>query len=119
MNPKVTIVIPCYNAEKWIEESITSALNQTYDNLEIIVVDNESTDNSYQIIKNLGKENSNLQIDTAPNLFKYSWEEPVEKALSFATGDYFTILGADDFIASDYINNIIKIILSGNHANKI
>jgi glycosyltransferase involved in cell wall biosynthesis len=39
MSPKVTIIIPCYNSEKWIEECIMSALNQTYDNKEVIFVD--------------------------------------------------------------------------------
>jgi glycosyltransferase involved in cell wall biosynthesis len=51
MKPKITIIIPCYNAEKWIAESINSALSQTYENKEIIFVDNESTDNSLNIAK--------------------------------------------------------------------
>lgn len=110
MNPKVSIIIPCYNAEKWIAESINSALSQTYENKEIIFVDNESTDNSLNIAKQIQSKSPQLMVYTAPNLYKYSWEEPVNKALSHATGDYFTILGADDFIREDYIENIVKII---------
>jgi hypothetical protein len=45
-------------------------------------------------------------------LHKYSWEEPVEKALSISNGEYFTILGADDYIREDYIENVVKIISS-------
>lgn len=107
---QVDIIIPCYNAEKWIEESITSALNQTYENTEVIFVDNESTDNSYEIAKEIQKKNKRLQLFSAPNLHKYSWEEPVSEALKHATGEYFTILGADDYITQDYISNIAKII---------
>jgi glycosyltransferase involved in cell wall biosynthesis len=110
MKPKITIVIPCYNAEKWISESINSALSQTYTNKEIIFVDNESSDNSLEIAKEIQTKNQELMVFTAPNLYRYSWEEPVNEALSHATGDYFTILGADDFIADDYIENIAGII---------
>lgn len=107
---KISIIIPCYNAEKWISQSIESALNQTYQDIEVIVIDNESTDNSYSIISEKKKKNPTLKIGSAPNLYRYSWEEPVEKALSLCTGDYFTILGADDFIDKDYIKNIVNII---------
>ena len=51
MNPKVSIIIPCYNSEQWVEKSIMSALNQDYENLEVIAVDNESTDKTYSILE--------------------------------------------------------------------
>jgi len=107
---KFTIIIPCYNAERWISQSINSALNQTHKNTEIIFVDNESTDKSLEIATKIQQQNPNLVVETAPNLYKYSWEEPVEKALSISTGEYFTILGADDYISEDYVENIVKII---------
>jgi len=109
---KFTIIIPCYNDEKWVKQSIESALKQTYENKEIIFVDNESTDGSLEIAKKVRLQNPNLIIESAPNLHKYSWEEPVEKALSISNGEYFTILGADDYIREDYIENVVKIISS-------
>jgi glycosyltransferase involved in cell wall biosynthesis len=87
-----------------------SALTQDYKNTEVICVDNESGDNSYQLIKNIQKEYPRLKLSTAPNIYRYSWEEPVEAALKLSTGDYFTILGSDDYIRGDYITNIVKII---------
>ena len=96
---KYTIIIPCYNSEKWIAKSIESAINQTYDDYEIIVVDNESTDNSLSIIQ---RYSDRIIIDTAENIYKHSYQEPVEKALTIATGDYFTILGSDDHLCSHY-----------------
>ena len=119
MNPKVTIIIPCYNAEKWIKECILSALSQSYENKEVIFVDNESTDNSLQIAKQIQSKNPELMVFTVPNLYKYSWEEPVNEALNHATGDYFTILGADDIIREDYVENIMKIITAANGKIKI
>jgi glycosyltransferase involved in cell wall biosynthesis len=116
---KISIIIPCYNAEKWVSESIISALRQTYENLEIIFVDNESTDNSLQIAKDIQKQHPKLKVLTAPNLFKYSWEEPVEEALKIATGEYFTILGADDFLKKDYVTEVCEILDVGKGRIKL
>ena len=107
---KVDIIIPCYNAENWIEASIESALSQTYENTQVIVIDNESTDSSYEIVKRLHSQNPEMIIGSAPNLYPYGWTEPVEKALSLCDGDYFTILGADDYVDSSYVDNIVKIL---------
>lgn len=106
----MSAIIPCYNAEKWIDECLRSALIQTYENMEVIFVDNESTDDSYQIAKNVQKEYPELKISSAPNIYRYSWTEPVEEALTMATGDYFTIVGADDYLKECYIENVMKIV---------
>jgi glycosyltransferase involved in cell wall biosynthesis len=109
-NPKISIIIPCYNAEKWIEKCVESALNQTYENIEVIVIDNESKDSSYEKIKDLKNRYSSLKIGSAPNLYKYSWQEPVAEAMKFCTGEYFTILGSDDYIDPNYIFKISQIL---------
>jgi glycosyltransferase involved in cell wall biosynthesis len=113
-NPIISIIIPCYNAEKWIEQCVNSALNQTYENLEVIVVDNESEDNSLKVINKLKELNPLLITSTAPNLYKYSWTEPVEEALSLASGEYFTIVGSDDYLDEKYIENIVDVIKRSN-----
>ena len=59
---KITIIIPCYNAEAWIAESIKSALLQTYENTEVIFVDNESTDNSHAIALEIQKLNPTASL---------------------------------------------------------
>ena len=68
---KVSIIIPCYNSEKWIEECVLSALQQTYADTEVIFVDNESTDRSVDIVSKI-KENHK-------NLIKLKWK--VDKQL--------------------------------------
>ena len=111
---KFTIIIPCYNAENWIAQSLTSALNQTYADLEVIFVDNESTDSSMDIAKEIKKDFPDLIISTAKNIYPYSYQEPVEEGLRISEGSYFTILGADDFIEEDYIQNIVNILSKSN-----
>ena len=53
---KVSIIIPCYNSEKWIDKCLRSALDQSYEDTEVILVDNESTDDSPTIFKEIAKE---------------------------------------------------------------
>ena len=55
-NPKFTIIVPCYNSEKWIEKCLRSALGQAHDNFEVIFVDNESQDNSVKIAESVKEE---------------------------------------------------------------
>ena len=56
MNYKISIIVPVYNTEKYISECINSLLSQTYNNYEIIIIDDGSTDNSYKICKDYEKK---------------------------------------------------------------
>lgn len=90
---KVSVIIPLYNEEKYIIECIESVINQTYKNLEIIVVDDKSTDNSLNKLKKIKdkrlkiiKLNKNAGVANARN-----------KGVEKATGDYICFLDSDDF----------------------
>lgn len=109
---KMTVIIPCYNSEKFLERCIESAALQTYRDTEVIVVDNESSDSSLEIARKMQDRFPGIKVDTAPNIYKYSYQEPVEKALELSTGDYFTILGSDDFLDPNYVSNVCSIIES-------
>lgn len=117
MSQKVSILIPTYNSSKYIEECLYSVVNQDYENLEIIVVDNESTDNTVELIKKFSNQHPNFIIDSAPNIYKNSSKEPIEKAYEIMTGEYFTIIDSDDFIKSDYVSNNMRFI--NNSSEKI
>jgi glycosyltransferase involved in cell wall biosynthesis len=54
MSPLVSIIIPCYNNQSFIQDAIASAINQTYNHIEVIVIDDGSTDGSLEIIKQFG-----------------------------------------------------------------
>tara|TARA_R100001163_G_C5051300_1_gene188087 strand:+ start:722 stop:1468 length:747 start_codon:yes stop_codon:yes gene_type:complete len=111
MLPKVSIIIPCYNSEKWIEECVVSALNQTYERTEVIVVDNESKDKSLEILEKIRKSNNELLLSTAENIYPNCWDEARTEGYKMMTGDYMTVIGSDDHIEQNYIKNCVNIVM--------
>jgi glycosyltransferase involved in cell wall biosynthesis len=108
---KISIIIPCYNAEKWIEKCVNSAINQTHQNLEVIVVDNESSDNSLAILNEKFGENDKVVIDTAENIYPNCWDEARQKGFSISTGQYLFTLASDDIYSPRFVENNLKFIL--------
>jgi len=98
MTKLVSILIPAYNAEKWIAETIESALNQTWAKKEIIIVDDGSSDNTYHIAKRF--QSKSVKICAQKNSGASSARN---KAFLMSQGDYIQWLDADDLIAPDKI----------------
>jgi glycosyltransferase involved in cell wall biosynthesis len=108
---KITLIIPNYNKELFVVDCIKSCINQTYKNIEIIFIDNESKDNSLQKVKDFKSlSGHDFIIDTAENIYPMCWDECIEKAQKYITGDYYTIIGSDDLIKEDYIENCVNFI---------
>ena len=97
--PLVTVMIPCYNHEKFIKESIQSVIDQTYSRLELIVIDDGSKDNSIQII-----EEMRLACEQRFEHFQFIFREnrglsrTLNQGLSLARGEYFSIVASDDIM---------------------
>lgn len=98
---KISIVIPIYNAEKFLVECITSALNQTYKNIEIIAVNDGSTDSSLSILKNFEKE---IKIIDKKNGGTAS---ALNTGIRNMTGDWFKWLSADDLLKPNAIEKLV------------
>ena len=112
VNHKVSILIPTYNRAKIVSETIESAINQTYENLEIIIVDNCSTDGTFEILKKFGSRFSNLRIyQNNKNLGPVrNWQRCIE----LATGEFSKLLFSDDLIDSTFIVKTIPFLLNNN-----
>lgn len=94
-NEKVTIITPLYNSESYITDTIDSVINQTYKNWEMIIVDDLSTDNSLNIVKEYVKKDSRIKLLES----KYNFGGPAKPrnvGLDNAKGDYVAFLDADD-----------------------
>ena len=92
---QVSAIIPVYNGERYLAETIKSVLAQTYRSLEVIVVDDGSTDESAPIAKSFG---SSIRYCYQPNL---GTAAALNRGISLACGDYFAFLGADDLWTED------------------
>lgn len=108
---KISIVIPCYNVEKYVEKCIKSIMNQTYSDLEVIVIDDKSTDGTYDVLLKLKKEYNDrfilLQNEKNSGL-AYTRNFGVKKA----TGKYIGFIDSDDYVAPDYYEVLAEKILN-------
>lgn len=99
---KVSIIVPVYNAEKYITKCIDSLLNQTYNNIEIIAIDDGSTDSSYNILKSY--KDKIITIHQKNHGVSYSRNVGIKKA----TGEYITFVDVDDWIDLDMIEKLYQ-----------
>lgn len=108
-NKKVSIIVPVYNVELYIEDCLNSLLNQTYSNYEIILINDGSTDNSIEICSKYNDQKikifnqNNKGVSIARNV-----------GISLATGQYIMFVDADDMVSEKYIENLIKSIEETN-----
>jgi glycosyltransferase involved in cell wall biosynthesis len=110
MLSKVSVIIPCYNAEKFISKTLDSVLKQQYSNIEIIAIDNESNDKTYSILEKFSEKHKSIKIGQAKNIYPFCWDEARTKGLEISTGDYITTLCSDDYFERDYIKNCVQIM---------
>ena len=107
-NPLLSVVIPVFNVEKYLPECLDSVLNQKYENIEIIAIDDGSTDNSLNILKKYAKENSNITVlsqeNSGPSVAR-------NKGVKYAKGKYVHFLDADDFILPETYSSLIKMMM--------
>ena len=105
MNPKISVVMPLYNAEKFLEKVLESVFHQTYPAHEIIVVDDGSTDSCPEILKRYA---GRIRTARIPN--SGSPSAPLNVALQMVTGDYVAFLDNDDFWFKNYLERNVEFI---------
>lgn len=103
--PKVSIIIPVYNSENYISKCLDSVLNQTFDDIEIICIDDGSTDKSFNILNKYNIKEKRIILLTQENKGQ---GEARNKALDIAKGEYIYFLDSDDYIEPNLIEECIK-----------
>lgn len=101
-NPKVSIIMPCYNAEKYIEKAVQSVLDQTYRNFELIIIDDDSTDKTWEIIEQYAKKDFRV-ICTRKTENEKGISKSMNKGIEMARGEYITRMDSDDIIIPEKI----------------
>ncbi|MBP0902858.1 glycosyltransferase family 2 protein [Mariniflexile gromovii] len=123
---KFSIITVCFNSEKTIKDTIESVLNQTYSNIEYIIIDGNSNDTTVEIIKyyevKFNQKNISYKWISEPDKGIY---DAMNKGLSMANGDLIGIINSDDWFELDALSQILKVkrdtlfsIISGNK-NKV
>ena len=95
---KFTIVTVCYNAGKILEKTITSVLSQTYRNIEYIIIDGASSDNTKEVLEKYADKIDIIISEPDNGLY-----DAMNKAIDIATGDYINFMNAGDYFSDDYV----------------
>lgn len=112
---KISIITASYNYENYIKETVQSVLSQTYNDWEMIIVDDCSTDNSVNVIKSYNDERIKLFV----NEKNLGLKETLKRGIKEATSDWIVFLESDDVLAPDYLAKKVEIAQKYNDINLI
>lgn len=102
---KVSIVLPVYNGERFLEQSVNSIINQSFKNWELIIVDDCSTDNSLKIAKSFAAKDSRITV--IHNLTNKKLPETLNVGFAMAKGEYFTWTSDDNVAKSNWLETLV------------
>ena len=109
--PLVSIIIPVYNGEKYIEECLDSILDQDYKNIEVIVVNDGSVDNTKNIVEKKCKKNNNIKLINQKNSGVSCARN---NGINNSNGEYLSFVDSDDCLSSHYISRLYEMINENN-----
>lgn len=112
MSDTISVIVPIYNVEKYLDRCVQSLVNQTYKNLEIILVDDGSPDNCPAMCDEYAKKDSRIKVIHKAN---GGLGFARNSGLDAATGKYFAFIDSDDYVDLDYYEILYKSISSGDY----
>ena len=107
---KITIIVPIYNVEKYLSSALDSVVNQTYKNLEVLLIDDGSTDNSKKIAEEYVKKDSRVKLFQHDGGVNKGLAKTVKLGLEKANANWLVFLESDDSITPDYLETKINVI---------
>ena len=110
-NKKVTVVVPIYNTANYLFTCVNSIINQSYRNLEILLIDDGSTDESLKICNLLAEKDSRISVIHQDNI---GLAETRNRGIELATGEYICFIDSDDYIENSMIEKLLKAIEETN-----
>lgn len=110
-NPKISLIIPVYNVEKFLKTTLDSVFAQTFKDFEVIIVNDGSTDSSLEIIKEYSKNYSNMVVINQENQGQGIARN---NALKVAKGEYIAFLDSDDFLEPDFLEVLYNTAVDNN-----
>ena len=110
-NQLISIVVPIYNVEKYLDDCIKSIIGQTYKNIEIILVDDGSTDRSGEVCENYAKYDKRIKVIHKEN---GGLSDARNEGLKIANGQYITFIDSDDYVNEEFVEILYKSIKKYN-----
>ena len=110
-NEKVSVIIPVYNVSLYLEKCLNTVINQTYKNIEIILIDDGSTDNSGIICDEFAKKDNRIIVVHQNNM---GLSGARNSGIKLSTGNYICCIDSDDFVSLDYIEILLQALNSNN-----
>ena len=107
----ISVILPIYNVEKYLEKCLKSVINQTYKNLEIILVDDGSKDNSPQICDEYAVKDKRIVVIHKSN---GGLSDARNAGIEIAKGKYITLIDSDDYVEKDYVQFLYQLIKENN-----
>ena len=104
MNKLLSIIIPVYNGEKYISKCLNSVLSQTYTNIELIIINDGSTDNSYQLLQKYAQEDNRIILINQENAGSSLTRNT---GIKYAKGEYITFVDIDDYVEKDAYEKVM------------
>jgi glycosyltransferase involved in cell wall biosynthesis len=114
--PKVSVLIPAYNAGRFLGETIESVINQTFDDFELIIVDNQSTDDTAVIVE---QYKDDKRVSYHKNSFNVGMAGNHNMCLLYANGEYIKILCADDKLHAAHLEKFVKVLDEHNDVSLV
>lgn len=101
MNPLISVIVPIYNVEKYLARCVDSIVNQTYKNLEIILVDDGSPDRCPQMCDDYAEKDRRIKVVHKNN---GGLSDARNAGMAVATGEYISFIDGDDYVSDDFLN---------------
>ena len=111
MDPLISIIVPIYNVEKYLEKCVNSIVSQSYKNLEIILVDDGSQDKCPELCDNFAKTDSRIKVIHKSN---GGLSSARNVGIKFASGDYIALVDSDDYIDSNMYQDMLRLLIENN-----
>lgn len=111
MNPLISVIVPIYNVEKYLARCVDSIVNQTYKNLEIILVDDGSPDRCPQMCDDYAKKDSQIKVVHKKN---GGLSDARNAGMAVATGKYISFIDSDDYVSDDFFECLLDVMNKEN-----
>lgn len=111
MNPLISVIVPIYNVEKYLARCVDSIANQTYKNLEIILIDDGSPDRCSQMCDNYAKKDSRIKVVHKKN---GGLSDARNAGMAVATGEYISFIDSDDYVSDDFFECLLDVMNKEN-----